>query len=80
MRYPSIDLKATGERIKELRIQKNIKVEDIMEFMGFDAPQAIYKWQKGQSLPTVDNLYALSMLLGVSIDDILIPEERDEER
>ena len=80
MRYPNIDLKATGERIKELRIQKNLKVEDIMEFMGFDAPQAIYKWQKGQSLPTVDNLYALSMLLGVSIDDILIPEERDEER
>ncbi len=80
MRYPNIDLKATGERIKELRIQKNLKVEDIMEFMGFDAPQAIYKWQKGQSLPTVDNLFALSMLLGVSIDDILIPEERDEER
>ena len=80
MRYPSINLKATGERIKELRMQRNLKVEDIMEFMGFEAPQAIYKWQKGQSLPTVDNLFALSMLLGVSIDDILIPEERYEER
>ena len=34
----------------------------------------------GESLPTVDNLYALSRLLHTSVDDILIGEkERDDE-
>ena len=42
-------------------------------YFGFEEPQAIYKWQKGKSLPTVDNLYALAALLQVTVDDILVP-------
>lgn len=42
--------------------------------------QAVSKWENGESLPTVDNLYALSRLLHTSVDDILIGEkERDDE-
>lgn len=40
--------------------------------MGFATPQAIYKWQHGESLPTVDNLVALSAIFAVPIDAILI--------
>lgn len=71
MEYPILDAKATGARIKELRKQKHLKVEDVSHFMGFESEQAVYKWQRGDSLPTVDNLYALSMLFETSIDDIL---------
>ena len=39
---------------------------------GFNSPQAIYKWQNGTALPTVDNLIGLAALLKVHIDDILI--------
>ena len=38
-----------------------------------EEPQAIYKWQRGQSLPSVDNLYALSALLQVPMNEIIIP-------
>lgn len=71
MNYPVLDAKATGARIKELRKERHIKVEEVARFMGFGLEQAIYKWQRGESLPTVDNLYALSKLFETSVDDIL---------
>ena len=47
-------------------------VRDLQSYFGFEEPQAIYKWQRGQSLPTVDNLYALGALLDVTMDEILV--------
>ena len=79
MNYPVLDLKATGERINQLRKDNNLRVTDVAEYMGFESTQAVYKWQRGESLPTVDNLYALSRLLHTPVDDILIGEkERDD--
>nr|MBQ4455194.1 helix-turn-helix transcriptional regulator [Clostridia bacterium] len=72
-RYSVIDLVATGNNIKRLRLERGLTVRDLQSYFGFEEPQAIYKWQKGQSLPTVDNLYALGCLLDVSMDDILVP-------
>lgn len=70
--YPIIDMAATGNRIRELRKEHHIKVDDIVSFMGFESQQAVYKWQRGESLPSVDNLYALSRLFGTTMDDILV--------
>ena len=79
MEYPTLDVKATGARIKELRKANHLRVGDIARFMGFESEQAVYKWQRGESLPTVDNLYALSRLFGTSVDDILRgSREKDE--
>ncbi len=71
MEYPVIDPKKTGERIRQLRKERHLKVDDVAEFMGFETGQAIFKWQRGDSLPSVDNLYALSRLFGTTVDDIL---------
>ncbi len=71
MDYPVLDARATGARIKELRQLNHLRVEDISRFMGFESDQAVYKWQRGDSLPTVDNLFALSRLFGTSVDEIL---------
>ena len=71
--YPVIDLAATGKNICDLRKAKGLTVADLQEYFGFEAPQAIYKWQAGKSLPSTDNLFALSHLLEVPIDEILIP-------
>lgn len=70
--FPTINLEATGKHIAELRKEKGLSVKDLQRFFGFDAPQAIYKWQCGTTLPSVDNLLALSVLLEVSIDSILV--------
>ncbi len=79
MEYPTLDTKATGERIKQLRIQHGLRVEDVSSYMGFESAQAVYKWQSGKSLPTVDNLFALSRLFGVPIEAILVEIKYDDE-
>ncbi len=69
--YPVIDTVAVGMRIRDLRKENKLTVEDISSCMGFESVQAVYKWQRGDSLPTVDNLFALSKLFGTSIEYIL---------
>ncbi len=70
--FPVIDPVATGANITRLRKARGLTVRDLQNWFGFEEPQAIYKWQKGKSLPTVDNLYALGTLLDVSMEDILV--------
>ena len=70
--FPAIDPVATGANIMRLRKERGLTVRDLQSYFGFEEPQAIYKWQRGQSLPTVDNLYALGALLDVPMEDILV--------
>lgn len=72
MKYPAIDLKATGANIAALRVERGLSVKDIQDYMGFEMPQAVYKWIRGESLPSTDNLLALAKLFGVAIEDILV--------
>ncbi len=71
--YPVIDLAATGDNIRRLRMARGLTVRDLQSYFGFAEPRAIYKWQKGETLPTVDNLYALGALFEVPLEQILIP-------
>lgn len=73
VRFPVIDPIATGANIARLRQERGLTVRDLQLFFGFEEPQAIYKWQRGQSLPSVDNLYALSRLFQISMNEILVP-------
>ena len=70
-KYPSIDLVKTGINITRLMKEKNIKVSDLQEVFGFEYPQAIYKWRRGECLPTLDNLIVLSSIFGVPIEKII---------
>ena len=70
--FPAIDMEATGENIKRLRIKSGMTIRDIQERFNFKEPRAIYKWQTGETLPSVDNLFALSDLFGVRVDQIIV--------
>lgn len=70
--YPSIDLKATGRNIARLRKERGLSVKQLQAYFGFEDPQAIYRWQWGKNLPSVDNLYALSALFEVPMNEILV--------
>ena len=72
MNYPVIDMEATGRNIRRLREEKGVSVRDLSGFLGLSDVQAVYKWQRGETLPSTDNLVALSKFLGVPIDRILI--------
>lgn len=70
--FPVIDPVATGKNIIRLRTERGMTVRDLQAYFGFEEPQAIYKWQQGKSLPSVDNLYALGALFEVPMENILV--------
>ena len=70
--YLSIQQKETGSRIKSLLRESGYTVRDIQNAMGFENPQAVYKWISGKSLPSIDNFVILSRLLHTTIEDILV--------
>ena len=69
---PTIDMVRTGQNIMELRVQAGYSVKDLQEIFGFSTPQALYKWQHGTALPSMDNMVVLAAVLGVKIDDIIV--------
>lgn len=73
-RMPVVNMIRTGENIRNLRTQRGLSVRDLQECFGFATPQAIYKWQQGVALPTVDNLVVLASIFEVSVDQILAIE------
>ncbi len=70
--FVAVDARATGSNILAMRKAAGMTVKDLQTVFGFASPQAIYKWQSGQALPTLDNLVVLSETFSVSIDDIVI--------
>lgn len=71
---PTINIEETGMRIDVLIHESEYSVRDVSEKLGFETPQAVYKWMQGKTLPKLDNLVALAGILNVSIDDILVIE------
>ena len=74
--YPNINLHATGRRIKGLIEQGGYSVRDIQHMLHLSCPQPIYRWMKGQILPTVDHLYLMAVILHVHMEELLVPQDK----
>ncbi len=74
MKYPTINLQKTGDNITRLMKKCSLKTSKLQEIFGFENPQAIYKWRRGECLPSIDNLVILAEVFHVTIDKILIIE------
>ena len=75
---PTIDMEKTGENILRLRKNVGMSVRDVQDVFGLATPQAIYKWQHGTALPTIDNLVVLAAVFEVHVDDILVVENEQK--
>lgn len=76
--YPAIDMKKTGFRLWLLMVDHNCSVKEVQALLYLSCPQPVYRWLKGKTLPSVDNLFTLSRRFHVHIDDILVEEGREE--
>ncbi len=70
-----INMIATGHNISRMRKEKGITIKQIQEQMGFNTPQAIYKWQNGSTLPSLENLILLAELFNTSIEELIVIEK-----
>ena len=66
---PLIDKRATGNQLRRLMDTRGITVKDVQQYLELGSVQSIYHWLNGSSMPTIDNLYALSELFQVTIDE-----------
>ena len=73
-RIPVINMTATGINIEKLRKAAGLTVKDVQDIFGFSTPQAIYKWQRGTAMPTLDNLVVLAAIFNATIDEIIVCE------
>lgn len=67
-----------GERIKEFRHMKGLSQEGLSEKLNVSR-QAITKWESDNGVPDVDNLIALSRLMGITLDELVLGEQKDTE-
>lgn len=69
---PEIDVRATGLNICSRLEAHEILKSELRLYLGYTSAEAIYRWSEGKNLPTPQNLYAISRILGVSINDLLV--------
>ena len=67
----TIDMKTTGANIKSFIKNRKMKIAEVQAAFGFNTPQAIYKWMRGDTVPTIDNIVVLADMFGVGIGDII---------
>ena len=72
---PRYDMEASGRKMRSLRRERRISVKQVMEYMGFESTQAVYKWEAGKCYPQADNLLALARLYNVSPAELLVEED-----
>ena len=71
-KFPRINLEKTGANLTKMMREKGVSVKAMQENLGLTNPQAIYKWRRGECLPTLDNLVAIALLLDTTIDKIIV--------
>ena len=76
--YPIIDKRKTGIHLRRLMEERELTVRDIQQYLGPGSVQSVYHWLNGISMPTVDNLYALSELFQLPMDEIVRGNRRRE--
>lgn len=74
IKKPVIDVAATAAKIKEYRIRCGYTVRQIQSIFNFTSPEAIYAWEKGKYLPSIDNMIVIASVYGVSLDEIVVTD------
>lgn len=74
---PIIDKEKTGRQIRRIMETRGLTVQDVRESLSLGCVQSVYHWFDGKSMPTLDNLYALSELLQVPMDMLVVGDRRN---
>ena len=69
--FPLINKRETGVNLRRIMDLRGITPQDVQTYLGLGCVQSVYHWLEGVSMPTIDNLYALSELFQVPMDSIV---------
>ena len=74
MKYPVINSEKTGKNIKKIISRSGMKMDDVMNYLGIAERSSLYRWFRGERIPSLENMLALSALLGISVNDIVVTD------
>lgn len=74
--YPNIDMKQTGNKLKQYMNVVGLSVKDIQEYLHLSCPQPVYRWMKGSIFPSVNHLLMLSEFFEVHMEELLVKKQR----
>ena len=66
-----VSVKDTGKKISKKLSENNISVKELSSYLDI-SEQAVYKWFRGESLPTIENFIMLTDLLNCSIEELVV--------
>ena len=69
--FPIINKRETGINLRRIMDKRGLTAKDVQQYLGLGCVQSVYRWLDGISMPTIDNLYALSELFQLPIDAIV---------
>ena len=65
----------TGKKIRDEMLKRKMTVRDLQDALELDSPQSIYKWLRGESLPSLPNMLVLGELFKVPLERLLVHED-----
>ena len=76
----SINVKKTGENIKRLAEERGLSASQLADaIVGISSVQAVYKWYRGENLPTIDCMLELQSVLKLeSVNQLLVCDNIEE--
>lgn len=75
--FTTLDAVLTRKEIGSAIKRSGYSIKELQGLLGLSCPQPIYRWIRGRTLPSIDNLYMLSRILGVHMEDLLVPMDAD---
>ncbi len=70
--YIGLDVKATQFRVGAIIQESGLTDKEIGDYLNLSV-QSINKWRHGHCLPDIENLFLLSRIFGLRVDDFLVP-------
>ena len=75
--YPGINMERTGNWLRFICRFKKIPVKGLCRQLGLSCPKSVYGWFRGRTLPSLDNFYALSQIVDVTLDELIVNQQEE---
>ena len=68
-----------GKRFRRLRVENGYQVTDIQRIIWLASPQSVYKWERGDNLPSIDSAVILAWIFDIPVEDLFVLNDSDED-
>lgn len=70
----AIDQIRTGRKIKDICTEAGLTAADLQKACGLTTANAPWRWFRGDTIPSLDNLVVIADLCGKQIGDLIVTQ------